>query len=240
MAAQTYVGNELDLFRHAHNWKKYWVSEVRNYVRGDVLEVGAGIGANTGLLKSHDVCSWTCLEPDPDLADRMSKVFANQPGLSDCRIATASTSDLGPESRFDTILYIDVLEHIADDLEEMERASCLLREKGRIIVIAPAHNALYTSFDKSIGHFRRYSKTSLAACSPDDCDVVRLIYLDSVGVLASLANRLLLRQPLPTLKQVLFWDRLLVPLSRCLDRLIFHTIGKSVLCIWQKRNHPPE
>ena len=66
--------------------------------------------------------------------------------------------------------------------------------------------------------------------------MVRLIYLDSVGMLPLIANRLLLRQSLPTLKQILFWDRLLVPQSRYVDRLVFHAIGKSVLCIWQKRN----
>ena len=120
MTTHTYVGKELDLFAHARNWKKYWISEVQNYVRGDVLEVGAGIGANTGLLKSNGRSSWTCLEPHPDLADRLKKTFSQQLNLSDCRVTTASTSALGSDSRFDTILYIDVLEHIADHREEME------------------------------------------------------------------------------------------------------------------------
>jgi SAM-dependent methyltransferase len=235
MTAGKYIGSELDLFANALNWKRYWVSEIRSYVRGDVLEVGAGIGANTGFLKSDRISSWTCLEPDPELADRMRKTFAAQPSLSGCQIQTASTAELGRDSKFDAILYIDVLEHIADDRGEMERAARLLRENGRIIVLAPAHPFLYSAFDKTIGHFRRYNKPSLAACSPTDCDLVRLIYLDSVGLLASLSNRLLLRQPMPTLTQINFWDRLLVPPSRYLDRLVFHGIGKSIVAVWQKR-----
>jgi SAM-dependent methyltransferase len=233
--ADKYIGGELDLFANALNWKRYWVSEIRSYVVGDVLEVGAGIGANTGFLKSDRTSSWTCLEPDPELADRMRKTFATEPGLSSCQIRTASTAELERNSKFDAILYIDVLEHIADDRGEMERAASLLRENGRIIVLAPAHPFLYSAFDKAIGHFRRYDKPSLAGCSPTDCELVRLSYLDSVGLLASLSNRLLLRQPMPTLTQIVFWDRLLVPPSRYLDRLVFHRIGKSIVAVWQKR-----
>jgi SAM-dependent methyltransferase len=236
MTERTYIGNELDLLARALNWKRYWVSEIRCYVTGDVLEVGAGIGANTGLLKSDCTSSWTCLEPDPDLVDRMKRTFAAQARLSDCQIRETSTAELECNAKFDTILYVDVLEHIADDREEMERAAHLLRENGRIIVLAPAHQFLYTAFDKAIGHFRRYDKRSLTACSPTDCELVRLIYLDSVGMLASLSNRLLLRQAMPTLRQIIFWDRLLIPHSRYLDHLTLHKIGKSVVCIWQKRS----
>jgi SAM-dependent methyltransferase len=207
MTDWTYAGNELGLLSHAVNWKRYWVSEIRSYAIGDVLEVGAGIGANTSLLKSDCASSWTCLEPDPDLAGQMRKRFARDPSLADCQIRTTSTAELGRDSKFDTIFYIDVLEHISDDREELERAARLLRENGRIIVLAPAHQFLYTAFDKAIGHFRRYDKPSLTACSPTNCELVRLIYLDSVGILASLSNRLVLRQPMPTLTQIIFWGQ---------------------------------
>jgi SAM-dependent methyltransferase len=236
MKEQTYIGKELELFAHAQNWKSYWVSEIRRHIRGDVLEVGAGIGTNTRLLKSDRTSSWTCLEPDPELADQMRKAFAGHPSLSDCQIRTASTAELVGDSRFDAILYVDVLEHIADDREEMERAAHLLRENGRIIVLAPAHSFLYTAFDRAIGHFRRYDRSSLKACSPSGCDLTRLIYLDSCGLLASLANRLHLHKAMPTLQQIILWDRFLVPPSRYLDQLTFHMIGKSILCVWQKQS----
>lgn len=59
-------------------------------------------------------------------------------------------------------------------------------------------------------------------------------YLDGVGVLASLANRAMLRQTQPTLRQVLFWDRALIPLSRQLDPLTGRSFGRSVVTVWQK------
>jgi ubiquinone/menaquinone biosynthesis C-methylase UbiE len=230
----SYVGQELRIFEHARNWKKYWSSEIRPYLSGDVLEVGAGLGANTEFLKSAGVSSWTCLEPDPALIDSMRSRFANQPGLLDCRIEIGTTEQLSVQRKFDGILYIDVLEHVEADREELGRASRLLRTGGRIVVLAPAHQWLYTDFDRAIGHFRRYDKFSLSACMPSDGTIIRLDYMDSVGKLASLVNRFLLRQAEPSLKQILFWDNYLVPPSQFVDHLTFNTVGKSILGVWRK------
>jgi SAM-dependent methyltransferase len=234
MTAMHYLGQELDIFAHAVHWKKYWSSQIRSYVTGEVLEVGAGLGVNTEFLKSPLASSWTCLEPDPGLADRMRKRFGAQAGLGECRVEVGTTGTLAPGRQFDVILYIDVLEHIRDDREELARAAGLLRRGGRIIVLAPAHQWLYTPFDGAIGHVRRYDRRSLAASSPPGCRMERLVYLDAVGLLASLGNRLLLGQAEPSLKQILFWDRFLVLPSRFLDRLTLHRIGKSILGIWRK------
>lgn len=229
-----YIGQELDVFAQALNWKRYWSSEIRSYLTGDVLEVGAGLGANTQFLKSCRASSWTCLEPDPGLVCRMRRRFMAQPRLADCRVEAGTTETLGSDRQFDAIIYIDVLEHIQEDREELARASSLLRSGGRIIVLAPAHQWLYTPFDHAIGHLRRYNRSSLSACSPSDCSIVRLVYLDSVGMLASMANRLFLQQSAPELKQILFWDRFLVPASRLVDHLTLHTVGKSLMGIWEK------
>lgn len=230
-----YIGQELDIFARARNWKRYWGRQVRRFVTGDVLEVGAGIGANTALIKAcaAKVRSWTALEPDPGLFNKLEETLSADPATADCIVRTGTTHSIDDRSQFDTLLYIDVLEHIADDRNEMERAASLLRPGGHILVLAPAHQWLYTPFDKAIGHFRRYNKASLRACGPSGCKMVRLHYLDSVGLLASLANHLL-QQKQPKLSQVLFWDRYLVRASMFVDRLFLHSIGKSILAIWRK------
>jgi SAM-dependent methyltransferase len=235
MIANTYIGRELDLFARAINWKRYWASEIEPYISGNVLEVGAGLGANTELLKSARVVSWTCLEPDPELVQRMRAAFLGRAILADCHILQGSTSVMASPAQFDAVLYMDVLEHIDDDRGELERAARLTRRGGFMIVLAPAHQWLYTPFDESIGHFRRYTRTSLARCAPDDVSLVRLDYFDSAGMLASLGNRILLRQSTPTAEQILFWDRVLVPVSRQADRLANFRLGKSVLGVWRKR-----
>ena len=66
-----YVGSELEVFAHALKWKAYFRSHVSSYLVGDVLEVGAGIGATTRLLCDGLQSRWVCLEPDRNLADRI-------------------------------------------------------------------------------------------------------------------------------------------------------------------------
>jgi len=224
-----YVGSELDLFEKAKNWKAYWSGQIREFVRGDVLEVGAGIGANTKLFTGGDFRSWTCLEPDAGLVARME-------ALPDRRYAsvTGTLDDLHAEARFDAILYIDVLEHIEDDRAELVRAERHLNPGGSVIVLSPAHQFLFTPFDAAIGHFRRYSRRSLAAVGPVALRTRKLVYLDAAGMLASAGNRLLLRSAMPTEAQILTWDRLLVPVSRVIDPLFGYRVGKSVLGVWQR------
>ncbi len=229
-----YVGQELDTFAHARNWKKYWSGQIEPHLAGDILEAGAGFGANTEFLMSSRIASWVGLEPDPELAGRMRALFAARPEFAKCTAEVGTTGTIDGSRKFDAVLYIDVLEHIEDDSGELGRAAGLLRKGGKIIVLAPAHQWLYTPFDKAIGHFRRYDKASLAACKPRACVLRRIAYLDAAGVLASTGNRLFLKQADPTLQQILFWDRVLVPVSRLLDPLTFHCIGKSVLAVWER------
>ncbi len=223
-----YVGGELALFENAVRWKSYWRRQIAGYIAGDVLEVGAGMGANTEMLTGLPHRSWTCVDPDAALAAQIiSKTTA---------LVTVVTGTIQETSgKFDTILYIDVLEHIEDDAAEVVRAAARLRPGGHLIVLSPAHQNLYTPFDQAIGHYRRYSLQSLkaAAAKAMELRAEKLIYLDSVGLIASAANRVLLRQSMPTRQQILAWDRLMIPLSRLLDPCLGWQVGKSVLGIWK-------
>jgi len=226
MSQLDYAGGELALFEKARNWKRYWRTLILPYVHGDVLEVGAGIGANTRTLADLPCRRWLCLEPDSTLAARIALPTPRH------ELVIGTIADLDPRRKFDTILYIDVIEHIEDDRGELARAAALLLPGGSIVVLAPAHASLYTAFDRAIGHFRRYSTHALRAIAPAGLSERKLVYLDSCGALASLGNRFLLRSAMPTERQILTWDRLLVPCSRWLDPLLLHKAGKSVLAVW--------
>ena len=127
-----------------------------------------------------------------------------------------------------------MLEHIEDDAAELARAAEWLRPGGHVVVLSPAHQWLFTPFDKAIGHFRRYTKKSLKAVAPPGAELARLAYLDSVGLLASIGNRVILRRAVPSAGQIAAWDKLMVPLSRALDPVLAHTVGKSVLGVWRR------
>jgi len=128
-----------------------------------------------------------------------------------------------------------VLEHIEDDRDEMARAAERMKPDGTLVILAPAHPFLYTPFDAAIGHFRRYTRKSLRAAAPPALRLEKLVYLDAAGMLASAANRLLLQSASPTERQILTWDRLLVPVSRGIDSLFAGHAGKSILGVWCKK-----
>lgn len=228
MGAQ-YVGSELEIFASARRWRSYWADMVRPHLGVDILEVGAGIGSVTQVL-SRPENRWTALEPDQAMVRGL-----NKQRLPSNTVAVAGTiGNLGENASFDTILYIDVLEHIEDDEKEIQTAAEMLRPGGKFIILAPAHYFLFSPFDTEVGHFRRYSLGGLGALRPIGFSKEVSRYLDSLGVLASMANKLLLRQARPSVRQVRFWDRYVIPLSRFLDPLFFFRIGKSALVVWVK------
>lgn len=233
MSAATYVGGELALFERAYNWKDYLREQLRELVRGRVLEVGAGVGATTRALAAEGQRSWLCLEPDPALAAELSRACAAI-AAPRVEIQVGTLAALPPDATFDTVLYADVLEHIERDAAELVRAAAALARGGHLIVLSPAHSFLMSDFDRAIGHYRRYTARSLAALAPPGLELVLVRYLDSCGMLASLGNRLWLRQSLPTAAQIAFWDRCMVPISRRLDRWLAYRLGKSVLVVWRR------
>ena len=233
-----YVGKELDLFREAHRWKTYLQSRMAPFIRGDVLEVGAGIGTTTRMMRDTPHTSWTCLEPDPGHVRRLQEELAQVTDPA-ANIVPGKLAALTDGRKFDTILYVDVLEHIEDDRGELERAARHLAPGGAIVLLCPAHPWLFSPFDEAVGHFRRYTRNSLAELAPASLRTERSEYLDSVGLLASAANRLVLRRSQPSAAQIRLWDRRLIPLSRFTDRLLFFRLGKSVLAVLREQPVAP-
>jgi protein-L-isoaspartate O-methyltransferase len=229
-----YEGKELELFAQARNWKTYWSGKIRPHLGKSVLEVGAGLGTNTPYLLGPEQESWLCLEPDAALTAQVAATLADQPHREIVKTRTGILRDLSADETFDTILYIDVLEHIAKDFAEMSAALEHLSPQGKIIVLSPAQPWLYTEFDRALGHYRRYTRQSLRDCTPAGATLIQMVALDSFGLMASVANKLLLHQSIPSQKQILFWDRCLVPISRWADPLIGFSLGKSLIGVWQK------
>lgn len=234
MTNYSYIGSELELFSEAWNWKAYYRGIIKNYIGSEVLEVGAGIGSTTKLLCKKNQKRWVCLEPDPNLADKILSLISSGSLPECCEQRVGTLLDISNQETFDTIIYIDVLEHIEDDQTEVEIAASRLKNGGNLVILAPAHQWLFTPFDETIGHYRRYNKKMLSTIIPKNLECIDLIYLDCVGLIASLSNRFILKSKMPSRKQIAFWDEIMIPVSRLIDPLIQFSIGKSVVGIWQK------
>lgn len=229
-----YVGEELDLFSAATHWKNYYGGLLRPYLGQDVLEVGAGLGGTTQVLCDGNQRSWLCLEPDKQLADRIQTRIEAGTLPAYCQVRAETSGQLPADAQFDSILYIDVIEHIEDDTAELRQTCQHLRPGGHLIIIVPAHQWLYSPFDEAVGHFRRYNKPRLREAIPAGMKPRMLRHLDSLGWAASCANKFLLKQHYPTVPQVRFWDSNIIPLSKLTDPLVGYSFGKALLGVWQK------
>lgn len=228
-----YQGEELDEFFLQKNWRNYVSSKIQKHIKGKCLEVGPGLGYFTEVLLSlSKVTSLTLVEPDKKHTAFLEKEF-----LLKEKGVVLHESFFSPnllEEKVDTILLMDVLEHIEDDKGMLMGLSEVLSEKGKMILLLPAHMFLYSEFDKSIGHYRRYDRESLYKAVPNNCEIISLKYLDSVGMLASFFARATAAQPKRW--QLWFWDKIMVPCSRLLDLIFCYQLGKSMVVILKKGN----
>lgn len=229
---------ELGLFANAVIWKKYYAKMLSPHIHGNVAEIGAGLGATTAFLQDavigqdRSFRSWLCVEPDERNCREIEK-HIHEDKRQNTAVQCGTLQDLGKKD-FDTIIYIDVLEHIADDRAELALAAKMLTLGGKLVVLVPAHQYLRSPFDEIVGHHRRYSNRTLRAVAPSELKAVFVRYLDSVGILTSLMNRWILKQEMPTDKQIKFWDRKIVPVSKIIDPLTGFTLGKSVVGVWER------
>ena len=233
-----YVGSELKLFRKAKNWRSYLCSVLQPFIRGSVLEVGAGIGSMTLCLSQKHHSHWTCLEPDPRLVQELVQTVQEGAFSNLIEIIIGTVADLPQYQLYDSIIYVDVLEHIENDIVELERVIKHLRPNGVLVVVVPAFQWLFSEFDVAIGHFRRYDKRSLRRVKPSHLTEERVFYLDCLGMLASIANRLFLKHSTPSKLAIIIWDIILVRLSRLMDPILGYSIGRSCIGIWRNNALP--
>jgi hypothetical protein len=224
---QHYIGDELNAFQLAKKWKSYWVDSLFSVIpRGfNTVEIGSGLGGNSRIISIFS-SSYIGIEPDEHL---VSVARINNPELDfisgDIRCLSYST-----EPR--VLIYADVLEHIEEDSKELLTASSLLVRGSYIGILVPAHQRLFSNFDKSVGHYRRYSDESLRALVPPEFSILSVRELDSIGyVLSRMSKKFLNRGKISKL-QVRVWDSL-IPASRLVDALGLFP-GKSLLMVLKK------
>ena len=231
----SYVGTELELFAKATNWKNYFSRKLRPYIGGSVIEVGAGLGGSTKYLCDLSHVHWLCLDPDAYNVSHLKALIATRKLPPCCEARCGVLADLSPDEFADTIIYIDVLEHIENDEGEMHVAAAHLVPGGHIVALSPAFNFLYSPFDEAIGHYRRYVRKDARRLASQSLTLQATFFLDSAGFFASALNRLILRKSQPSIGDIQIWDKAIVPISLLTDKILGRLFGKSIVMVWQKR-----
>jgi 2-polyprenyl-3-methyl-5-hydroxy-6-metoxy-1,4-benzoquinol methylase len=223
----------LEVIAKADKFNQWMFETIRPYCHGHVLEIGSGIG-NISRLFLRARYSITLSDSDEFYVDQLKKNFAG---------ADIVSIDLVHENfhekyahlfqAFDTVVYLNVLEHIKDDDQAIENCRRLLKPGGSMVVLVPAYDFLFSKMDKELQHYRRYTSKKLAALvSKKNFFVKKLFYFNALGILAWMYGKFFGLQSIPPKKMGLFDD--MVPLAKFIDRILFRKAGLSVIMVAQK------
>jgi SAM-dependent methyltransferase len=204
----------LDRMARAHRYNAWLLERARPFMGEHVLDVGAGIGTFTALLAAEGR-SVVALEPDPEYAEFLRARFANGANVAVVE-ADATEADLGEP--FDSVICFNVLEHITDHAAALARFRDTLRPGGRLLLLVPAHPALYGAIDRVVGHERRYTIDGLRRLLEQARLVPELVrYVNPVGAVGWFVVSRVAKTEVVPARPLRLYDRF-VPILRALDR----------------------
>jgi|TARA_B110000881_G_scaffold211839_1_gene220858 cyclopropane fatty-acyl-phospholipid synthase-like methyltransferase len=216
-------------FDNANFHINYCLKFIKKYIKGNVLEVGAGCGSFTRNYINQKIHSITLTELDDKNILDLKKSFA-----SNSRVRITKNSIYNIKQKFDTIIYLHVLEHIKNDKEEIEEASKKLNQNGTLIIMVPAHQKIYSNLDKAVGHFRRYEKEFFKR-DFNQLKIFNIKFLDSMGYFLYYLNKLFFKKEVyPSKIKIFIWDKLFTPISIVADFIFRYKFGKCILAIYKK------
>ena len=234
-AAHEYNGRDLEAMAHAHHYHRWILDRLAPYLGATVAEVGAGVGNFSRLILETGITRLTAFEPSGKLYPLLKSALSHDPR------AQAIHAFFGPQAPpepFDSVLYINVLEHIEHDAAEIAATWSALKPGGHLLIFVPALPWLYGEPDKQIGHYRRYTRPQLIDIAQRaGFSIIDARYFDLAGVVPWYLLFVLMKRSLSP-GSVSIYDRWVVPIMRRLENRIPPPIGKNLLLIAHKPIKP--
>jgi SAM-dependent methyltransferase len=230
----SYLGRTLEAMTKATKYADWILSSFQPYLGRRLVEVGAGQGNFSRLLLQTSPEAFLGLEPDPAMFRVLERALA---GINNVTLIPKFLSEVHQELPFipDTVLYVNVLEHIRDDAGELRTVYRALSPQGRVCIFVPALQILYGTADASMGHHRRYEREGLSdLVSSAGFRVVKISYFDCVGIIPWFILFRLLKSEALKPSQVRIYDKLIVPLLRRAESVCPPPWGKNLLIVGQK------
>ena len=216
----------LESLGSARNYRAWLVDLTAPWLGDEPLEVGSGLGDYAVEWAERGVAV-TVSEADAGRLAHLRRRFADDSRIRVRELAVPVTQT----ASYSAVVAVNVLEHIADDVEALRAFGRLVRPGGRVVIFVPAFMALYSRFDREIGHERRYQRRSLAAAlSTAGLQIERLHYVNAVGFVAWLLRIRLLRGR-PTEGLALRLYDAVVPLLRWVEAWWQPPFGQSLLAV---------
>jgi ubiquinone/menaquinone biosynthesis C-methylase UbiE len=211
------------------NHRKWFAAFAQPYLGEHPIEIGSGLG-DYALEWIPSVEKFTATDADPALCGELKKIMAPHPNVT-VRQLLLPTDDRGDHS---CLVCYQVLEHIEDDVGALRSMARLVRPEGYIVLACPAFPFAMSPVDIATGHVRRYTKRTMTKALTDaGLEAVSVRYANSLGLVCYYAFTSLLKKQPSTGGTMIFYDRLVVPVIRWLERLTGDRppFGQSVVAV---------
>jgi len=231
------VGIEtLEAVSIAVNFNEWMYNTISKHCSGKILEIGSGIGniSKHFIENDHDI---TLTDIRDNYIESLKEQFPSHENktllmdLVDPNFEIKYSKLLGT---YDSVFALNVVEHIKDDQLAISNAKKLLKPNGKLIILVPAFQSLYNSFDTALEHFRRYTKKSLNKLISSELDVSHSQYFNAFGMLGWFVSGKVLKKKTIPIKQMKIYDKLLF-IAKTIDICVFNQIGLSVISVGIKK-----
>jgi SAM-dependent methyltransferase len=225
----------LETFAKAERFNKWLYDAVAGYCKGEILEIGSGIGNISKLLLERGE-PVTLSDVRTNYCEILKRRFKNNIRLRGVFQVDLSLNDFSDRyqpllASFDTIIALNVIEHIKDDKLAIQNCKRLLKKDGRLVILVPAFQSLYNSLDKELGHFKRYTRKSLSELLiKEEMEMVVKRYFNSPGIPGWWISGSVFKSKIISDRQLNIYDKL-VPLFRIIDKATLHIAGLSVIAV---------
>lgn len=233
-----YGTDTLEVISAADNFNHWMYQTIRPYCKGNILEVGSGIG-NISRFFVEDGAEITLSDFDSSYFPRLTERFGNHSNMKGIHQIDLSVKDVEKQypalaGHFDTVFALNVVEHIEDHQQAIKNTYAFLRKGGFVIILVPAFQFLFNGFDEQLGHYRRYNEKILNRLMESaGFEVVHSRYFNFIGTLGWFASGSVLRKKMIPGGQMKLYNAL-VPVWKMIDVIMRPFIGLSVIGVGKK------
>jgi SAM-dependent methyltransferase len=237
--ARVYPGRELEAMSLAVNYHRWILRSIKPFLGRRLVEVGAGTGSFSEMLLECPLERLALIEPSAVMYEQLKAFISNLETGAQVEAYNTTFPEVAEQIMAghspDSILYINVLEHIQEDEAELSLMRRTLTERGRIFIFVPALSWLYGRFDEAVGHVRRYSKAELEGkCRRAGFKIIESRYFDLVGVIPWYVKYRILKSDRMEPWAVRLYDRYLLHVTKAIESAVKPPLGKNILLIAEK------
>lgn len=228
----------LEIISQADHFNKWMYSSIRPFLKGEILEIGSGIGNISKFLIATGFDT-TLSDYNSEYCEQLKEFFSDKPHVKnilqiDLQLPGFTNAYASLKEKFDTLVMLNVIEHLENDSEAIANCRYMLKPGGNLVVLAPAYSCLYCRLDQELGHYRRYtSKKMKMVFKKESFDILKTKYFNLLGVFGwFFFGKILRRKTLGT--EMNTFNRIVL-LAKAMDKITFRKLGLSVIVIGIKR-----